>query len=137
MEYQGKEKSPYYGVWQSSLLLIMAPTLLTLILWVVINAFKPIGKDENIYTAFMFGFGVGFIFQFTCAIAGLFKGTFKIVWDRTKEFFSNLSISVKFAFKYYFENLKEYGIVFWIYFDILALTLAVTVYFVIKFISIM
>ena len=70
-------------------------------------------------------------------MAGLFKGTFSVVWERTKEFFSNLSISLKFAVKYYFENIKEYGIVFWIYFDILSITLAVTIYFVIKFISVM
>ena len=92
---------------------------------------------QTLYSSLAFGFGVGFLFQFSCVIAGLFKGTLKVVLKRLKEFFSNLSISVKFAYKYYFENIKEEGIVFWIFFTIIGSTLAVTLFGVFKYISVM
>ena len=84
----------------------------------------------------MTGVGCGFLFQMGCVIAGLFKGTFKVVVARVKEFFSNLSVNFKFAIKYYWENIKSEGIVFWIYFLIIGSTFAVTLIGIIKLVGI-
>ena len=48
--------------------------------------------------------------------------------ERLKELFGNLSISFRFAMKHYWENVKSEGIVFWIYFNILTITLILCCY---------
>ena len=128
MEYVGKNKSPYYGVFLSSLLLIIVPILSFLLFFSIMNRYPDLNDQEVIYTSLFFGCGVAWIFQCSCVLAGLLKGTFKVVIDRLKEFFGNLSISIKFAFKYYWENIKSEGVVFWIYFIIINSTLALAIY---------
>ena len=137
MEYDGKNKSPYYGVWQSVLLLTFAPFIMFIFFKWVLHTYSKMTPDQILYSLLAFGSGVAFIFQFSCVIAGLFKGTLKVVIARLKEFFGNLSISVKFAYKYYFENIKEEGVVFWIFFVIITTTLGVTLFGIFSYISIM
>lgn len=132
MEYQGKEKSTYYGVWQSCLLLIIVPIAMYFFFnWV----FKSFGMpaEERKYCALAFGFLIGSLFSLSCALAGLFKGTFTVIKNRISEFFGNLSISFKFACRYYWENIKEYGVVFWIFFIIIGATIGTCVYSFIKY----
>ena len=137
MEYEGKNKSPYYGVWQSALLMIAAPVAMYFFFKIPFVTYSKMSKEEIHYCSLAFGCGVAFLFQFSCVIAGLFKGTLKVVINRLKEFFGNLSISVKFAYKYYFENIKEEGVVFWIFFVIITTTLGVTLFGIFSYISIM
>lgn len=137
MEYEGKNKSPYYGVWQTALLLTAAPFLMTLFFKAIFDKYSKMTDPQILFSAMAFGCGVAFMFQLTCIIAGLFKGTLTVVIKRLKEFFGNLSISAKFAFKYYFENIKEEGIVFWIFFVIIGSTLGATIFGIFKYISVM
>lgn len=127
MEHFGKEKSPYHGVLLSSILLGLVPILLFLLFRGLIIKYQKFEEDFNTYSAMVIGFGVGFIFQFACIFAGLTKGTLAVVIRRVSEFFSNLSISAKFAFKCYFADVKENGIVFWIYFILVTSCLATTI----------
>ena len=128
MEYEGKEQSPYKGVLGSSIFLIVIPTLLFLLVFGVINKFSNRPRVENINASLMFGVGCGFIFQLSCILMGLFKGTFKVVINRVKNFFSNLTINFKFAITYYWEDIKSEGIVFWIYFLIIGSTFGIACY---------
>ena len=137
MEYQGKEKSPYYGVWQSAVILTIVPIAVTLFFYWVIGKYSNMNDQQVLYSSIAFGCGVAFLFQLMCIIAGLFKGTLKVVINRLKEFVSNLSISAKFAFTYYFENIKSEGIVFWIFFVIIGTTLFMTLFGVFSYISVM
>ena len=137
MEYEGKNKSPYYGVWQSALLMIVAPVAMYFFFKIPFVTYSKMSKEEIHCCSLAFGCGVAFLFQFSCVQAGLFKGTLKVVINRLKEFFGNLSISVKFAYKYYFENIKEEGVVFWIFFVIITTTLGVTLFGIFSYISIM
>jgi hypothetical protein len=127
MEHVGKEKSPYHGVLLSSLLLISVQVLLFLLFKYVIMKYQDFEKDFNTYSAMVIGFGVGFIFQFSCVFAGLTKGTLSVVVRRVANLFDDLSISVKYAFKCYFADIKENGIVFWIYFIIVTSTIAASI----------
>ena len=127
MEHVGKEKSPYHGVLLSSLLLISVPVLLFLLFKYVIMKYQDFEKDFNTYSAMVIGFGVGFIFQFSCVFAGLTKGTLSVVVRRVANLFDDLSISVKYAFKCYLADIKENGIVFWIYFIIVTSTIAASI----------
>ena len=137
MEYEGKNKSPYYGIWQSAVLLTLAPFIMFVFFKVIFHLYTKMTPDQILYSSLAFGAGIASIFQLSCVVAGLFKGTLKVVLLRLKEFFGNLSISVKFAFKYYFENIKQEGIVFWIFFDIITATLGLTIFSIIKYISVL
>ena len=127
MEHIGKEKSPYHGVFLSSLMLVSVPTLLFILFHYLISKYQHFEQDFNTYSAMVIGFGVGFIFQFSCVFAGLTKGTLSVVVRRVAEFFSNLTVSPKFAFKCYIADVKENGIVFWIYFIIIGSCLSATI----------
>lgn len=135
MEYTGKNKSPYYGVWQTCLLLIIVPIALFAGIYFIFEKYQNYSKIINCYGAMGIGFGVGSLFHISCIIAGLFKGLFSIVINRIAEFFSNLSISFKFAFKLYIEDLKTNGMVFWIYFVIVLLFIAFSIYGFIMYFS--
>ena len=133
MEYDGKNKSPYYGVLLSSIMLIAAPIIMYFFFYGVLLKDPCLNNQEVVFSSLFFGCGVGWIFQFTCILSGLFKGTFKVVIERIRELFENLTISFKFAMKHYWENIKAEGIVFWIYFIIVNSTLALTIYGCIKY----
>ena len=122
MEYEGKEQKPYKGVLGSSLLLIAIPTFLFLLVFLVVKKYGNLPIDITTHFSMMIGIGCGLLFQLSCALCGLFRGTFKVVINRVKTFFSNLTINVKFAFKYYWEDIVTEGIVFWIYFIIIGST---------------
>lgn len=127
MEYQGKEQSPYRGIVISSCLLIGFSLVFYGLFLLVFNKWTDHSSQEVNAMSMTFGFGIGTLFFLGCAIAGLFKGTFKVVINRVAEFFGNLSISIKIAFRYYFINIKEYGVVFWIYFLIFVFDVTMTV----------
>lgn len=132
MENNGKEKKVYQGVFGSSLILVFIPLLLFTIIYLCVKSDGRGSAELNLYFALMVGLGAGGLFQLSCGLCGLFKGTFKVVVNRVKEFFENLDIGFKFAFKYYIENIKAYGLVFWIYFLIIGTTWGFTIYGIIK-----
>ena len=132
MEYNGKEQKVYHGVIGSSLILIGVPILLFIIVYLLLNSDKRGTEESNLYFAYMIGLGAGGIFQLSCVLAGLIKGTFKVVVNRVKELIGNLQINFKFAWKCYFDNIKTYGIVYWIYFLIIGTTCGFTIYGIVK-----
>ena len=123
MEHEGKNQRPYKGVLLSSLILIGVPALLFLIVFLVVKKYGHMAKDITLYFSMMIGIGCGLLFQVSCVLCGLLKGTFKVVVNRVKNFFSNLSVNFKFAFKYYIEDIKTDGVVFWIFFLIISVML--------------
>ena len=127
MEQMGKEQSPYHGIVVSSILLIGVPSLIFVFVYHLLSNYQNFERDFNLYSALVIGYGLGLLFQLSCIVAGLGKGTFSIVVRRVVEFFSNLTISVKFALKCYFVDIKENGFVFWIYFIIVGLCSALII----------
>ena len=123
MEYQGKNKSPYKGVFGTCLIMTVIPIALYFIVYLIVTKFTNQPKQLNVNFSLMIGVGCGFIFQLSCVLAGLLKGTFSVVINRVKEFFSNLTINFKFAIKYYWDDIKSEGVVFWIYFLLMGTTL--------------
>lgn len=126
MEYQGKDQSPYHGIVLSSCLLIGFSLVFYGLFLLVFTKWTDHPFNESNAMSMAFGFGTGTLFFLSCAISGLFKGTFKVVINRIGEFFGNLSVSVKIAFRYYIVNIKEYGVVFWIYFLIFVFDVTMT-----------
>ena len=118
------KKSPYKGIFFTIIMLVGVPVGIFLIFLAVLTKNSSYQNYYiNFYTAQALGFGCGFLFQVSCILCGLFKKCFKAVIKRVVGFFENLSISFKFAFKMYIDDLVEDGIVFWIYFIILSITL--------------
>ena len=103
----------------STIILIFVPILLYILLYFIIKPSTP--PAIVVHSTMMFSFGVTTLFNLSCIIAGLFKGTFIVVVRRIRDFFENLTISFKFAIKSYIVDLKEGGITFWIYFLIIVL----------------
>ena len=136
MEYEGKEVSPYKGVIGSCILLILFPLVIYGIFYATISNLQNLGPVQTNNAALGLGFGVGFIFHISCIIAGLFKGTLKVVINRVKTFFENLSLSKKLAFRCYWDDIKSEGIVFWIYFIIIFANALVSVYGLYSFFAI-
>ena len=115
MEFQGKEQNQYKGILVQIIILILIPLLVFGLLYLLFTKWTDYSKNEVLAMSMAFGFGIGTLFFLSCAIAGLFKGTFIVIINRIREFFGNLKISFKFALRYYKENIIEYGVLFWIY----------------------
>lgn len=121
MEENGKNVSPYKGVFLTAFFLIVAPLFFSFTL----DIFFGNDTQIEILTIIVFGFGMGIFFDLGCIIAGLMTGTFSIVKARVADFFDDLVVSFKFAVQSYFNNIKENGIVFWIYLSIMAATVII------------
>ncbi len=130
----GRKKSPYHGIVLSCFLLIIVPIAMYFFMVLVFKKFDKNPHEElNTYTCIVLGVGVGFLFQLSCIFGGLFRGTFSVVVKRVVNFFDNLTISFRFAWKMYVDELKEDGVVFWIILIIILATLAVVIYGLIMF----
>lgn len=124
-----KNVSPYRGVILSTIILIVVPILFYILFDFVLKECQTKFSEEmNHYTAIFFGFLCGFLFQMTCVITGLLTKSFLVVINRVKSFFEDLRISFKMAIKFYWHDIKENGIVFWIHFIVILFTLIMTIY---------
>ncbi len=111
-----KERSPYYGVPVSCVALIVVPLILYWVVRMVIFKFQTqFSYELNAATARAMGFGVGALFHIACILAGAMTEPLRAVLSRLKEFFSNLTISFKLACSCYVHDLRDLGVVFWIY----------------------
>lgn len=136
MQDNGIKKSPYKGIIISCFVLLAVPVALYFLLKYVIVGCQPKYDYEiNKYTAMALGFGSGFLFQFTCIISGMFKGTFSVVLKRIIGFFGNLTVSFKFACKMYHDDFVEDGAVFWILLVVIGSTLFTSIYGFVKFLE--
>lgn len=120
MEHFGKNKSPYHGVWQTCIGLIGVPIGFFFLVRYAIFRFQDFPDDMNNYAAMMFGFGIGSLFNISLMIAGLLKEPFNAVVTRTKNLIGNLfTMPFKVTRKCYAEDVREYGLVFWIFMPIM------------------
>ena len=134
-ENGNKKKSPYSGLWVHILLLVGTPLVLFAIIYYLIMKNHLSGKELAIYTSLTFAYGLGFVIQISCAFAGAFKGSLKVIFKRIREFFDDLIISFKYAVKSYFDNIKNDGVLFWIYLYIILGTLAIAIFSAYKYLK--
>ncbi len=130
------ERSPYKGQLLTILFLILPPILLCAVFYSAFQLFQGrFGADYNWNSAKMFGCGISVLFHCMCWMTGAFKRDFRIVKARIKEFFADLLILPKLAFKGYWEDVKLNGIAFWIDFAIIALNLGIFIDALLTFLS--
>ncbi len=109
-----KYRSPYYGLWIVLLVMIGIPLLFYAFFCEMFDLF-PIGpRALNEPSARAFGFGVGTVVHLGCFIGGVFAEPVRAVKKRMAAFFGNLKVSLRFAFKCYFEDIKSDGAVLFI-----------------------
>ncbi len=134
----GVKKSPYKGIIIVLFFLVIVPILFYFLFYYIIDKYQAFYGDKlNKFASLFLGFGVGFIFQLSCIIGGLFKGCFIVVIKRIIGFFDNVRYSFKMAVKLYFDDIRENGIVFWLMFPIVFTTFCICLYGFFGYISIM
>ena len=119
----------------AAILFIAAPFIMTLFFHLYIKQYTNYSKEMLLSSSITLGFLVALIFQLSCCLAGLLKGTLKVVLKRLKEFFENLSISFKYAIDAYWENLLEFGCSFWLFAGIILFTAGGLAYGIITFLN--
>ncbi len=121
-------KTPFRGVWLLAIILILPSLILTGVFYVMISRRQPqFGEALNWASAKALGFGIGVLFHIACWIAGTFSKDLQIVKNRMKELVSDITVSVRSAFTWYWEDMKSYGVGFLI--EILIIILNALVFF--------
>lgn len=116
------EKSSLASTLLSFLFLLIVPAVLSFIIYFLYSVHGKYSDEINYYYGQGFGYCLGALFHLSCYMMGVLTRPFLVVVGRIKEFFQNLVVSWKFAFRCYFDNLKTNGITFWMYLLITALT---------------
>lgn len=133
---EDSKKSPYNGFWIFLIMMVLPSVAFTGIFYAVIMKFQGnFGVNLNWTTAKIFGCGIGVIFHLGCWISGAFRKDINVVKARLKEFFSNIVISPKLAFKWYFDDLKTSGVAFWLDMAIVGINLYICIDAVLDYIS--
>lgn len=107
--------------------------ILTSAFWICIVyiVFSKAARYSNIVN-WNYGFSIGgivaFLTQVAFIISGGLKNSFNIVKARWSDFFSDLSFSIKFAFKSLFDSFVGNGIAFLCYILVLLSTLNLTIH---------
>ncbi len=72
------------------------------------------GRELNWASAKALGCGIGILYHFSCWVGGVFSSNERIVRNRLKELCSDLRVMGRAAFSWYFADIKENGLVYWI-----------------------
>ena len=109
------KKSPYHGLWAFILFMLLPSAVMTFIAYCAISKWQSeFGIEFNKASSKIIGYGLGILFHTSCIIVGAFKDDFDAVVTRIKLLFENLSVSPKFALKWYWEDVKELGLALYI-----------------------
>ncbi len=113
--------SPYRGIVLHIFALVFPSVIMTWMFHAVIERWQPqFSAELNWASAKALGCGIGVIFHLSLFLFNQFWEPFGAVKNRVRDFFENLSISPKMAFSSYIQDIKDHGIVFWIYFAIIS-----------------
>ncbi len=104
-----KYRSPYYGMWLACLIMIAVPFVAYGLLYLALDEFQTRYPYLNEPSARALGFCVGTVFDLMCFVCGAFGQHIDAVIKRVVGFFGNLKVSLGFAFKCYFEDIKNDG----------------------------
>ncbi len=118
------KKTPYQGLWAFILYMTLPSLACTLVSYYAFMEYQgQFSQELNLASAKIIGCGIGAVFHLSCWIMGAFTEDFGAVKYRLKEFLSNVSVSLGSAFKWYIDDVKTYGLAFWIDLSIVGLNL--------------
>lgn len=136
MEYEGKEKRIYHGIWIPFLLIIVFPTVCYFIFYAVFTHFTNHPHDIVIKMSLGFAGIIGTLFCLSCLLCGFLTDLLKAFGRRIKETISYFKPFSKQAFSWYFEQFKhDGGILIWLFFLILIAFIIIGIYGFVSFFS--
>lgn len=130
-----KKGGPYRGVVLILLCLFSIPVLAHYFIGWRIAVFEHISPEMTYWETAAFTGLVGTATSIVVLLAGGLREYFPAVKTRLSSFRLNLAISFKDAVRWYFEDLREYGIAFWIVLGAMLLNLAYLLYGMIGFLK--
>ena len=118
MEHDGKNKIWYKGIIPTCFVLIIVPILLVLLFYFPMQRYLPENVKTigmNLVSSKFLGHLLGCAFHISCSISGAFTTARQVTKDRWAEFVENLPLSLGFALKGYFHDIKENGFAYFLY----------------------
>ena len=134
MEYEGKKKSLYRGIWIPFVLMVAVPTILYFVFYFAIGTFSTLPHHIVVDVALGFAALVGTLFMISCWIAGFLSGFFSAWFKRIYMLFTNIKIFKGKAIRWYFEDfVRTGGIILWLFFLFLILNILLSLFGFISF----
>ena len=109
MEYYGKEKRWYHGVWIGFVAAIAFPAILFAVFYVVSSIYETINRFYAFYIALAFSGLAGFIFAITCIMTGFTHDLFVSMIDRIRDTREFYGFFTKDGLKYYLHEFVYCG----------------------------
>ena len=111
MQHDGKNESPYRGLWVILLVLAVVPVVFYLCLLGPLLTWQTrFSREMNEASARVFGFGLGIVFHLSCWVGGSFRHAIDAVKKRVVDFFENVRVSLGFALECYLDDMKNDGV---------------------------
>lgn len=123
-----KKYSPYHGIWVVILCMIAVPAVLTLIIDRTLAIVQPGYIRVNTPSARFVGCGLGFLFHLILIVGGALREPYETLKFRIQEFRENLAGSLSFALQCYWDDLRQYGMVFELCLLVILANLAYSLY---------
>ncbi len=128
-----ENKNPYHGIGIITLIEVALPFAVFFIVRAGFNTFSSSTKSVILWQSVFVAGIIAVLFTLGFFIGCLGKPLMVVV-NRLKDFFSYLPISKKVAFSCYALDIKENGVVFWIYLLYLFYSVAWLILGIVKFI---
>ena len=128
MEYYGKNKKVYKGIWISFLFLILVPFSVFFLFRYVFVRFYSYPEDITNSLSIGFAGTIGFLFSAFCLVNGFIQEMFLGLIQRIKDTISYFGFGGKGALSWYFsEFIRTGGPLMWLFFLIWAANIVVAV----------
>ena len=117
MEFTGKEKKVYKGIWIPFLIIVIVPFAFYFFFHYILSKFEvPYPEHVMFYMSIGFAGVVGSAFGFSCLFSGFVHDIFLAMINRIKDTLEFFDFGSKEAFKWYFsEFINDGGIILWIF----------------------
>ena len=109
MEYYGKDPRPYRGIGFFALFLVLVPISIFFLVYVIFTNYNDSPKDVVFNFAVFLACLVGTLFNLIALFKGSFEDLLRAWRERLKEFFEEVRITPKGAFKSYFVSFYHDG----------------------------
>lgn len=114
MEYYGKNKKPYRGIWIAFIAMLAVPVAFFALFYFAIMTKVTVNNQYAFYISLSFSALVGFVFGVICILTGLISDLFAAMVARIKETLTYFGLFSKDGLKYYFnEFIHDGGPIMW------------------------
>ena len=114
MEYYGKNKKPYRGIWIAFVTMFLVPVAFFALFYFAIMSKITVNNQYAFYISLSFSGLVGFIYGVICILSGLISDLFSAMVTRVRETLTYFGLFSKDGFKYYIhEFINDGGPIMW------------------------